>query len=176
MTTLTREQFIERLKTIRLLAIDVDGTLTDDSIFFGPDGFEMKKFNVSDGFFMVLAMRQGLELAVVSGRNSPATETRMKDLGIQHVLQGRRDKCDMIEPLLSELGITYSQVAFVGNELLDIKLAQKVGLPLAVADANDELKTVVSYVTARKGGEGAVREILECYFEAIGVDPKSLVI
>jgi 3-deoxy-D-manno-octulosonate 8-phosphate phosphatase (KDO 8-P phosphatase) len=175
MSKLTREQFIERLKSIKLLALDVDGVLTDDGIFFGPDGFELKKFNISDGFFMVLAMIQGLELAVVSGRYSPATDTRMKDLGIKHVLQGRKDKCKMIEPLLEQLGITYSEVAFVGNELLDIKLARSVGLPIAVADANDDLKDVVSFVTDEEGGKGAVREILECYFEAVGVDPKSLV-
>jgi len=173
---LTRDQFVERLKNIRLLALDVDGVLTDDGIYFGPDGFELKKFNISDGFFMVLAMRYGLELAIVSGRQSPATDSRMKDLGIRHVLQGYRDKCEMMEPLLRELGIGYDEVAFVGNELLDIKLAKRVGLPIAVADANAELIEVVSYITERRGGEAAVREILECYFEAVSVDPKSLVI
>jgi len=91
-------------------------------------------------------------------------------------LQGRRDKCEMIEPLLEQLGIDYDKVAFVGNELLDIKLAQRVGLPIAVADASSQLIDVVSYVTRKKGGDGAVREVLECYFEAIGVDPMSLVV
>jgi len=173
---LSREQFIKRLKNIKLLALDVDGVLTDDGIYFGPDGFELKKFNISDGFFMVLAMRHGLELAVVSGRYSAATDTRMKDLGVKHVLQGYKDKCEMIEPLLEQLGIAYDEVAFVGNELLDIKLAKKVGLSIAVADANNELIEVVNYVTSKNGGDGAVREILECYFEAVDVDPKSLVI
>jgi len=176
MASLSREEFILRLKNIKLLALDVDGVLTDDGIFFGPDGFEMKKFNISDGFFMALAMRHGLELAIVSGRYSPATDTRMKDLGVKHVLQGRKDKCEMIEPLLEQLGINYDKVAFVGNELLDIKLAQRVGLPIAVADSNSKLKDVVSYVTSKKGGDGAVREVLECYFEAIEVDPMSLVV
>ncbi len=176
MPKLSREQFIKRLKNIKLLALDVDGVLTDDGIYFGPDGFELKKFNISDGFFMVLAMRHGLELAVVSGRYSAATDTRMKDLGVKHVLQGYKDKCEMIEPLLEQLGIAYDEVAFVGNELLDIKLAKKVGLSIAVADANNELIEVVNYVTSKNGGDGAVREILECYFEAVDVDPKSLVI
>ncbi|HKK20468.1 MAG TPA: hypothetical protein VJ983_03270, partial [candidate division Zixibacteria bacterium] len=104
---LCREELKERLGKIKLLALDVDGVLTDDSIFFGPDGFEMKRFNISDGLFMVLAMRAGLELAIVSGRYSPATDTRMKDLGVKHVLQGRSNKVEMIKPLLEQLGLQF---------------------------------------------------------------------
>lgn len=172
---LTRQQFLERFRTIRLLALDVDGVLTDDSIYFGPDGFELKRYNISDGFFIVLAMRAGLEIAVVSGRYSPSTDTRMKDLGVKHVLQGMKDKVNMLEPVLEELGISFSEVAFVGNELLDIKLAGRVGLPIAVADAVDDLKEVVAYVTENAGGHGAVREVLQGYFDAIGVDPKEFI-
>lgn len=164
------------MKTIKLLALDVDGVLTDDSIYFGPDGFELKRFNISDGLFIVLAMRAGLELAVVSGRYSSATDTRMKDLGVRHVLQDMKDKTKQIEPLLARLSLDYSDVGFVGNEILDIKLAKKVALPIAVADAAPELIEVASYVTQEKGGRGAVREVLECYFEAIGKDPKSLMV
>ncbi|MFQ6007388.1 MAG: KdsC family phosphatase [Candidatus Zixiibacteriota bacterium] len=176
MAHLSRQEFIQRLKTIKLLALDVDGVLTDDGIYFGPNGFEMKRFDISDGLFMVLAMRAGLELAVVSGRPSAATETRMKDLGVKHILQDMKDKTKQIEPLLSNLHIDYSEVAFMGNEILDIKLAQKVALPIAVADANPELLEVAAYVTNKKGGQGAVREVLECYFEAIDKDPKSFMV
>jgi 3-deoxy-D-manno-octulosonate 8-phosphate phosphatase (KDO 8-P phosphatase) len=176
MVKLSREEFVQRLKAIELLALDVDGVLTDDSIYFGPDGFELKRFNISDGLFMVLAMRAGLEVAVVSGRSSAATETRMKDLGVKYVLQDMKDKTKQIEPLLSKLNLSYSDVAFIGNEILDIKLAQKVALPIAVSDANPELKDIALYVTKNKGGHGAVREVLECYFEAIGKDPKSFLV
>lgn len=175
MTRLTREQFIERLKSIKLLALDVDGVLTDDSIYFGPDGFELKRFNISDGFYMVMALRHGLELAVVSGRYSPATDTRMKDLGVKHILQDKKDKVEQIRPLLDKLKIDFSAVAFVGNEILDIKLAREVGLPVAVADSAQELIPEVEYVTEHTGGHGAVREVLECYFEAINVNPIDLV-
>lgn len=171
---LTRDQVIERFKSIKLLALDVDGVLTDDGIFFGPDGFEMKRFDISDGLYMVLAMRSGLELAIVSGRRSEATVTRMKDLGLRHVLQERKDKAKMIEPLIGKLGIEYSEVAFVGNEILDLTLAARVGLSIAVADSCKELLEVVDFVTEGKGGMGAVRETIELYFRGIGVDPPSL--
>lgn len=176
MSRLDRKQFVKRLGMIKLLALDVDGVLTDDSIFFGPDGQEFKKFNISDGFFMALAKRHGLQLAIVSGRYSAATESRMKDLGIEHVLQGRRNKCEMIRPLLEELDIRMDQVAFVGNELLDIELARKVGLSIAVADACRQLNEEADFVTDAAGGKGAVREVLEAYFEAVGIDPMDLII
>lgn len=176
MPHLTREQFVERFKTIKLLALDVDGVLTDDSILFGSGGQEFKRFNVSDGFYMVMAMKAGLELAIVSGRYSAATDSRMKDLGVKHVLQAKKDKVEQIAPLLSELGVAFDEVAFVGNEILDIKLARKVGLSVAVADSSPDLLDEVNYVTERAGGKGAVREVIECYFEAHGINPKDLVV
>ncbi len=167
---------IQRFKRIKLLALDVDGVLTDDSIYFGPDGYEMKRFNISDGFFIVLAMRAGLEIAIVSGRYSPATDTRMKDLGVKNVLQGKKNKVDLLEPMLKELKIDFAQVAFIGNELLDIGLAKRVDLPIAVKDSATDYLDVVEYVTEHGGGSGAVREILEIYFEAIGKKPIEYVV
>ena len=176
MAKLTRKERVERFKTIKLLALDVDGVLTDDTILFGSGGQEFKRFNISDGFYMVLAMKSGLELAIVSGRYSAATDSRMKDLGVKHVLQAKKDKVDQIAPLLSELGVAFEDVAFVGNEILDIKLARKVGLSIAVADSAPDLLDEVDYVTERNGGRGAVREVIECYFEAVGINPKDLVV
>jgi 3-deoxy-D-manno-octulosonate 8-phosphate phosphatase (KDO 8-P phosphatase) len=173
---LTGKELAERFKTIKLLALDVDGVLTDDHIYFGPDGFEMKKFNISDGFFMVLAIRSGLEIAIVSGRPSKATTTRMKDLGIKYVLQEMKDKRKQLLPLLDQLKIDPSHAAFVGNEILDIGLAREVGLSIAVDDASQELKEVVDYVTKAKGGAGAVREVIRAYFDGNGLDPVSYLI
>lgn len=173
---MNRDKFIERMISVRLLALDVDGVLTDDSLFFGPDGFEMKKFNISDGLYIVLAMRSGLEIAIVSGRYSAATDTRMKDLGVKYVLQEMKNKVSQITPLLEKLNISFEETAFVGNEILDITLAKKVGLSIAVADSAPELLETVDYVTKAKGGQGAVREIIECYFEAIKKDPKDLLV
>ncbi len=176
MSKLTRNQCVQRFKEIKLLALDVDGVLTDDSIYFGPNGYELKRFNISDGLYMVLSMRAGLELAVVSGRYSAATDTRMKDLGIEHVLQAMKNKVEQIKPLLKRLNLEFSEVAFVGNEILDIELAEKAGLSMAVADSAPELLEVVDFVTTRNGGDGAVREILECYFEAIDRDPQDFLV
>ncbi|MCX6825708.1 MAG: HAD-IIIA family hydrolase [candidate division Zixibacteria bacterium] len=173
---LTHDELAEKFKKIKLLALDVDGVLTDDSIFFGPNGFEMKKFNISDGFFIALALRSGLQIAAISGRVSEATTSRMKDLGVKYVLQEMKDKRKQILPLLEKLGIDHKQVAFVGNELLDIGLAKKVGLSIAVADATEELKTEVDYITTAKGGNGAVREIIKAYFKGNGLDPASYLI
>ncbi len=176
MAKLSREQLKDKIKDIKLLALDVDGVLTDDKIYFGPDGFEMKQFNISDGLMMVLAERSGLPIAIVSGRYSEATNTRMKDLGIKHVLQGMKDKVKQITPLLEKLNLEFDQVAFVGNEILDITLAKKVGLSIAVADSSPELIEVVDYVTHKTGGNGAVREIIECWFEAIDKKPMSFLV
>jgi len=173
MPRLTIAQFKKRLQNIKLLALDVDGVLTDDSIYFGADGFELKKFNISDGLFIVLAMRAGLEIAIVSSRPSAATVTRMKDLGVKYVLQEMKDKVVMIQPLLKQLGLKYEDIAFVGNEILDINLAKKAGVGIAVADSSKELMKVADFVTKKPGGRGAVREVLEYYFEAMEKEPKS---
>jgi 3-deoxy-D-manno-octulosonate 8-phosphate phosphatase (KDO 8-P phosphatase) len=173
MARLTISQLKKKLRRIKLLALDVDGVLTDDSIYFGPDGFEMKKFHISDGLFMVLAMRAGLEVAIVSRRPSPATDSRMRDLGVKHVLQNSMDKIKLIKPLLERLKLDFDEVAFIGNEIMDIGLARKVGLGLAVADSSPELIKHADFVTKKTGGQGAVREILEYYFTAVEKDPMS---
>ena len=173
MARLTLSRLKKKLRRIKLLALDVDGVLTDDSIYFGPDSFEMKKFNISDGLFIVLVMRAGLEVAIVSRRRSPATDSRMRDLGVKYVLQDSLDKVKLIEPLLEKLKLDFEDIAFIGNEIMDIGLAEKAGLGIAVADSCPELIKVADFVTKKAGGQGAVREILEYYFDAVQKDPKS---
>lgn len=168
---LTKKQFINRWKKIKLLALDVDGVLTNNWLYVGNDGMEFKQFNIADGFYMKLAMRSGLHLAIVSGRHSPATDTRMKELGVNHVMQGSADKPSMIEPLLKELGIDFSEVAYMGDEILDISIGKRVGLPIAVSNASKLYKEITQFVTKNEGGNGAVKEVIECYFEAVGKNP-----
>ncbi|MBI5266076.1 MAG: HAD hydrolase family protein [candidate division Zixibacteria bacterium] len=172
---LTPGQLAKCFRSVKLLAIDVDGVLTDDCIYFGPDGLEFKKFNISDGFFMKLAMASGLNIAIVSGRQSSATDSRMSDLGVNHVLQGKVEKTKLITPLLDQLGITLGEVAFIGNEILDVSLARQVGLPIAVAGSNAELLKIARYVTRKPGGHGAVREVLESYFIGTGKRPEDYI-
>ena len=173
MPHLSESQLKEKLREIKLLALDVDGVLTDDSIYFGADGFETKKFNISDGLFIVLAMRAGLEVAIVSSRPSKATTTRMNDLGVKYVLQEAKDKTIVIKPLLDQLRLDYQDIAFVGNEILDINLVRKAGIGIAVANSSGELINAADFVTIKSGGQGAVREVLEYYFEAVEKDPKN---
>lgn len=172
---LTRAQVVKRFKSIKLLALDVDGVLTNNWLYVGNDGLEFKQFNIADGFYMKLAMRSGLPVAIVSGRHSPATDTRMKELGIKYVMQGKADKPSMLAPLLKEIGIEFSEVAYMGDEILDLSIGRKVGLPVAVKNAAKEFKEIALYVTKNNGGEGAVRELIECYFEAVGKNPEDYI-
>lgn len=172
---LTKSQLIKRLKSIKLLALDVDGVLTNNWLYVGGDGMEFKQFNIADGFYMKLAMRSGLPIAIVSGRHSPATDTRMKELGVKYVLQGKADKPSMLAPLLAELGIEFSDVAYMGDEILDLSIGRRVGLPIAVKNAAKEFKELAQYVTKNNGGEGAVREVIECYFEAVNKNPEDFI-
>ncbi len=173
-TYLDFEALTLRMKSIKLIASDVDGVLTDDTIYFGPNDLELKKFNVSDGFYISLAMRAGLEFAVISGRPSEATTSRMRDLGVRHVLQAPINKAQLIKPLIDELKLDLSQVAFIGNEILDLPIFRIVGLPIGVRDSSPAALREVSYITAADGGAGAVREVIEAWFIAHGHDPEEL--
>ncbi|MEZ5357391.1 MAG: HAD hydrolase family protein [Candidatus Zixiibacteriota bacterium] len=170
---LTKKQLAAKLKKLKAIILDVDGVLTDDHLYIGPDGFEIKKFHIGDGLLIVLAMRQGLEVVIMSNRYSPATTTRMKDLGVKHVIQERGDKARIVSEYFAKNGmdIDLSETAFIGNDIMDVSLATKVGVGIAVKNAHKDLLSVADFVTSTKGGEGAVREILELYFDAIGIKP-----
>jgi len=169
---LTASQMIEKMAAIETLILDVDGVLTDDSLYIGPDGFELKRFNIGDGLNIVLGMRAGLEIMIVSNRHSPATATRMKDLGVKHVIQNYGDKHRLLKDYAEKKGLTLDldKAAFVGNDIMDIPLMKYVGLKIAVNDAYHELKEMVDYVTEKKGGHGAVREVIDLYFEAKNIN------
>lgn len=164
---LTKAAMSRKLAGIKALILDVDGVLTDDHIYIGPDGFEIKKFHIGDGLNIVLSMRSGLEIVIMSNRPSPATTSRMKDLGVKHVIQKHGDKGRLVTEYLrrKKLAIDLSEAAFVGNDIMDIPLMEKVGLKIAVKDAYPELKAVVDYISDKKGGEGAVREVIDLYFK-----------
>ncbi|MDW8293839.1 MAG: HAD hydrolase family protein [Aquificaceae bacterium] len=151
----------ERAVRLKLLLLDVDGVLTDGRLFYTPLGEEIKVFHVRDGLGIKLAQRAGLMVGVISGRNSKALLNRLEELGIEEVHLGISHKLPVLEDMLRRLSMGYEQVAFLGDDLIDLPLLRRVGFPMVVADAPEELKEEALYTTSAKGGEGAVREAIE---------------
>ena len=160
-------------RRIRLLALDVDGVLTDNGIFVGPiDGqpVELKRFDIQDGLGLVLMRTAGIPVVWVSGRHSEATTARARELRVEEVLQvGGPEKLETFGALLDRRGVAWKDAAFVGDDLADLQVLRRVGLPIAVANAVDEVKAVAAYVTQARGGHGAVREIIDTLLKARGV-------
>jgi 3-deoxy-D-manno-octulosonate 8-phosphate phosphatase (KDO 8-P phosphatase) len=160
-------------RRIRLLALDVDGVLTDNGIYVGPiDGqaVELKRFDIQDGLGQVLLRTAEIPVVWVSGRHSEATTVRARELRVEEVLQvaGPR-KLEALGALLERRGIAWADTAFVGDDLADLPVLRRVGLPIAVANAVEEVKAVAAYVTRARGGHGAVREVVEALLKARGV-------
>jgi len=158
-----------RAARIKLLLMDCDGVLTDGLITLLDDGSEQKTFHVRDGHGLVLFHRAGLRSGIISGRTSRAVERRAQDLGVHFVRQGTWDKSKDYEELLSEAGVTDTEVAFIGDDVTDIPLMQRVELAVAVADATEETRAAAHYVTQAAGGRGAVREVTELILKSHGL-------
>lgn len=155
-----------RAAAVELLALDVDGVLTDGRLWLGDDGAEYKSFHVRDGYGLVALARAGVTLAVISGRRSSAVDRRMAELGIVHVHQGISDKPAVLTELLGRTGITAERAAFVGDDEPDLPVMRMVGLPIAVADAHPLARAAAAWVTTLPGGRGAVREACDLILEA----------
>ncbi len=162
----------QRFKRIRLLILDVDGVLTDNSLFISDDGMEAKKFNVSDGMGIYLAKKAGIEVAFISGRKSKATQLRAQELGIKHAFLDANQKSGPYEKIKEELKIEDQEVAYLGDDLLDVPVLKKVGLPIAVNNSNPVAKKYAAYITQANGGEGAVREVIDLILENKGINPE----
>jgi len=155
-------------REIKLLVLDVDGVMTDGGIIYGPDAAEYKRFHVQDGHGLKLLMRTGLEVAIITGRESAAVTARARDLGIQRVYQRALRKEEAYADLLQQTGCVDVRVCAVGDDVTDLPLIRRAGLGCAVANAVPELKQAADYVTGRCGGDGAVREICELLLKAQG--------
>ena len=151
----------EKLKNIKLLLLDVDGVLTDGKIVYTDSGEQIKAFDVKDGHGLKLLMRSGAEVVLITGRESKVVLHRARDLGIQEVYQKVTNKIEIYEKILKEKNLEDIHVGFVGDDLIDIPVLRRVGFSVAVEDAIPEVKEIVDYVTSKKGGEGAVREVCE---------------
>ncbi len=149
------------MKNIKLIAMDVDGVLTDGSIIYGAEDIEIKIFYVKDGQGITLARRARIEVAFITTRISDALLKRAKDLGVIEVHQGIQDKLACIKKIMSRYNLTQEEVMYIGDDIVDIPVMEFVGFPVAVVDAVDEVKKIAKYVTKKPGGRGAVREIVE---------------
>lgn len=152
----------------RLLVLDIDGVLTDGSLWYGASGEAMKKFHVRDGMGIRLLRHFGVHTAVISARTSSLVGQRMKDLRIEHWSVGQDDKRVALAQITQELGLTLEQATYVGDDILDVPVMRQVGLAIAVADAHPFTKACAQFVTMATGGHGAVREVADLIIEARG--------
>ena len=153
---------------IRLIALDVDGIMSDGRLYFSASGDELKAFNILDGLGLKQLMQAGITVAVITGRRSPLTERRMSDLGIPHLMQGREDKKVALLELIRDMNLAPEQIAYMGDDLPDLPVIRRVGLGMAVASADSFVREHAHGVTQARGGEGAAREFCELIMRAQG--------
>ena len=161
-------QLLQRARDVKLAIFDVDGVLTDGRLYFLTDGSEFKTFNTLDGHGIKMLINSGVRTAIITGRTTPVVERRAQNLGIQHLYQGREDKLAVLDELLGELGLSYEQVAYLGDDLPDLPVIRRVGLGMAVASADEFVRRHAHGVTSARGGEGAAREFCELIMYAQG--------
>ncbi len=167
---LPQPELLQRARAVEALVLDVDGVLTDASLIYGPRGEEFKAFSARDGFALKLAASEGIAVAILSGRPSPAVQARLADLGVpaDRVVLGSRDKRADISLLAARIGAPRERVAFMGDDIPDLPALATVGLAACPADAADEVKRLCHFVAAAPGGRGAVRDLVRLVLDARG--------
>lgn len=159
---------LKDLSEIKLLLLDVDGVLTDGRIVYDHHGVEIKAFDVKDGHGIKMVQRAGIEVGIITGRTSEVVNVRARELGISIVHQGAKDKLLPYLQVLVGRGLVDEQVAYVGDDIVDLPILRRVGFAVAVADAVDDVKPLVDYVARRPGGRGAVREVCDLLLKNSG--------
>jgi 3-deoxy-D-manno-octulosonate 8-phosphate phosphatase (KDO 8-P phosphatase) len=168
MNNMKAGELLEKIKSVAVLILDVDGVLTDGGIIFDDDGRETKRFDVRDGHGLKMLMRYDIEVILLTGRTSKVVERRAADLGIKDVYQGVRNKLEVFEEILRKRAISNEAAAFMGDDVMDVPVLRRVGFSATVADAMEDVKKVVDYVSEKPGGRGAVREVCEIILNAKG--------
>ncbi len=168
------QDIIEKARNIRLVIFDVDGVLTDGSLFIGDGGEEYKAFNSRDGHGMKMLQKSGVPIGIITGRTSDVVRHRMDSLGIEHVYQGQLDKLPAFESLIAKLGVSADQVAYVGDDVVDLPILIRVGLAIAVQDAHEMVKQHSHWITPNPGGRRAARDVCEFIMQAQGNLEKQL--
>ena len=164
----TAKDITARARRIKLLLMDCDGVLTDGRLWLTSDGDEQKAFHARDGQGISLLHRAGLQTGIITGRTSSAVDRRARDLKMSYVRQYAKDKIKALEEILAEAGVTTDECAYIGDDVGDIPVMRRVGLAVAVSDAVEETKQAAQYITALKGGQGAVREVCDLVLKAQG--------
>jgi len=156
------------LSKIKLLLLDVDGVMTDGRIIYGSDGSETKAFDVKDGHGLKLLQRAGIRVGIITGRQSEIVSRRAAELGIELVYQGAKDKSLPFNEIMQKLNLSPVEIAYVGDDIVDLPVMRKVGFAATVADAADDVKPFADMITKRPGGRGAVREICDFLLKESG--------
>jgi len=163
---LSESELLQKARAVRLLVLDVDGVLTDGSLYYGPQGEALKVFNTLDGHGVKLLQKTGVRVAIITGRRGDAILSRARDLGIEWIQQGREDKFDALQEMLIAEPIPLNQIACMGDDWPDLRIMTRVGLALTVPNAHPEVKARAHWVSASAGGLGAVREACDLLMRA----------
>ena len=159
---------------LKLIVIDIDGTMTDGSIYYGEDGVELKKFNTKDAAGILCAQALGIDCMFLTGRKTLAVEKRAIDLGVKYVFQGVKEKMMFLKSFLYDNGILTDEVLCIGDDLNDIEILRLTMLSACPADAAEEVKEICDYISEVKGGDGAVRDIVFHYLKKFGEYEKAI--
>ena len=160
---------------IKLILLDVDGTLTDSGIYHGNNGEELKKFNVKDGYAIVNAQELGIEFGIITGKESELVRTRANELNIKYLYQGISEKTLILDKIMQITGLQKEEIAYMGDDLNDIKIMKKVGFSGTPLDGVNEAKIIADFVSTKNGGEGAVREFIETILKKYKLFQKFLI-
>lgn len=163
------QDILQKAARVKLVIFDVDGVLTDGRLYVTEDGTEIKAFHSRDGHGMKMLQESGVKIAIITGRKSSIVTHRMKELGIEHVYQGRKEKLPAFLELIASLNVTPDEVAYVGDDVVDLPVMCRVGLAIAVQDANEWVKKHAHWQTPNLGGRGAARDVCELIMEGRGV-------
>lgn len=170
-----KENALEAAKKIKILAFDVDGVMTDGSVTYDEDGIEYKTFNVKDGHGIVRANKSGFITAIITARQNGTVQHRAENLKITEIYQGQKYKLPALDEILSKYGFLYENVAYMGDDIPDICILEKVGLACCPNDAVNEVQEVCNFKSSFNGGRGAVRELCDFILDAQGIEKIAII-
>ncbi len=159
----------QKIRKIKLVLLDVDGVLTDGGIYIDNRGNELKKFNVKDGSGISMAIHSGIQVGIITGRKSRIVKKRAKELRIKLLFQGVKKKHYILEKIINSLNINKDEIAYIGDDVIDLNIMKRVGLSITVMDGHKEVKKVADIILQHKGGDGAVREFMDILLKEKGL-------